>query len=105
MFASQVEVFDLKNYEEKEEFFHYFANSIVYCEIINQLTGEKNIAKIINSPINKLPRLEVTNLYREVYINSMIKHPCFLKYIGFSAQNFKLEPKQVIVFENVPKVT
>ena len=99
MHLSHKGIFDLNNYDKHKNIF--YTGNTKYYEIINQLTGKKNIAKIIKIDINDCSRIRIFDLYRDVYISSRLNHPSFLKFIGFSSHDFKSKPKPVIVFDHI----
>lgn len=99
MIHSTKDLLDLKNYEKHEKIF--YNRKTKYYEIINSVTGEKNIAKFFTKTIDDCSRSQVLDLNREVYINSKLKHPSFLQFIGFSSIDFKSRPRPVIVFEHI----
>lgn len=90
---------DLENYEQQKKLFHNEITS--FYEVNDQIKDQKNIAKIWRKELKSFNREQIIDLYREIYINSQIKHPCFLKYIGFSLINFQAKKKPLILFENI----
>lgn len=96
MLSSQ-EIIDLKNYERQKKL---FKNKMTkYYKIIDLSNQKSFLAKIWIDKIDDCIRDKIRDLCREIYINSKINHPSFLKYIGFSLKNLKRNPNPVIVFE------
>lgn len=93
------ETLDLKDYEKHDKLF--FNRKTKYYEIMDPITGNKNIAKIFLKTVDNCSRKHILNLYREIYINSKIKHPSFLQYKGFSFLDFKSRRRPVIVFDHI----
>ncbi|KAK8860760.1 hypothetical protein M9Y10_012426 [Tritrichomonas musculus] len=97
MLPSNKEILDLSDYERDEKLFKN--EMFKYYKIIHQSNNKKFLAKIWTDDLDHFIRDKIRDLYREVYINSKINHPSFLKYVGFSLVNFKNKRKPLIVFE------
>lgn len=57
------------------------------------------LCKISMIKIDNFSRIELIKLLHEVNIISQLKHPCFLRFIGYSPINFKQQPNPVIITE------
>lgn len=86
---------DIKKYEKKEKIGSGSFGDVYATK--EKGTNEIYAAKEMKSQIKK--EIEQVNLLREVNLLSQMDHPSIIKFIGFSAINFKKKPNPVIITE------
>ena len=92
------DIIDLKNYERQQKIKNE-SNDWKFFKIINISKGNKRTAKISTYLYQELTIGMLTELYRQIDINSKLNHPAIFNYFGFSPINFKNKPKPTILLE------
>ena len=92
------DIIDLKNYERQQKIKNE-SNDWKFFKIINISKGNKRTAKISTYLYQELTIGMLTELYRQIDINSKLNHPAIFNYFGFSPINFKNIPKPTILLE------
>ena len=100
---SEKDLIDLQNYDIQEKVGQI--DKWKYYNLINISDKINYFAKSSSNFLDNFQRGAVIDFFREIDINSKIKYPTILNFVGYSLTNFKSKGKPVIITEYASNYT